>query len=389
MSIKYDLIGQTFGRLTVIKKAPNIVGKKREYGAWECLCNCGKIKIVATVHLNRGTVQSCGCIVKEGRTTLSAGQKFGRLTTIIYKDNKWSCLCDCGEYVEVSSYKLANDNTKSCGCLKIEISKTKSDKLIAGRRKNEPHIASARRVWQNTYLYRDENTISFEQFMNVSQQNCFYCGIEPNTKYNFFAATSTYSSKKSEAEGLFIYNGMDRVDNTKSHTIDNVVACCPICNRAKSDRTQKDFLEWILRLTITDFHPLIIPQILFPENGSLATSIKCVFYNHKNDTDMSVEEYYSISQMSCFYCNGKPNNTFNRAKTDKKSSDKAKQNGEYIYNGIDRIDRSQPHNKNNVVPCCYYCNHTKSKLALPEFQAWIRRVQDFQKSKLVDNVKIA
>jgi hypothetical protein len=382
MNIAKNIVGQKFGKLTVIKKASNIVGKNREYGAWECLCECGNIKIVATYHLNRGSVTSCGCLYDEFGRSHKPGQKFGRLTTISYKDGKWLCVCDCGEHLDIPTDKLTNGNTKSCGCLKSEISSKNSTKLIEARRQNEPRIASARRVWKG-YCYRDkECTITIEEFLELSQQNCFYCGIEPNTEYNYFATLSSRSSEKARSEGLFVYNGMDRVDNSKKHTIDNVVPCCPICNRAKSDRTQNDFLNWIPQLTIINFQPIIVLKIPFPENGSLATSIKCVFYNHRNDTDMTVEEYYAISQMNCFYCDNAPNNFFNRAKTDKKSSDKAKLAGEYIYNGIDRIDRLQPHNKNNVVPCCFYCNHTKGKLALPEFQAWIQRVQQFQLNKI-------
>jgi hypothetical protein len=93
---------------------------------------------------------------------------------------------------------------------------------------------------------------------------------------------------------------------------------------------------------------------------------------------MSVEEFYAISQMECYYCGNTPNNFFDRGKSDKKASDKTKLNGNFYYNGLDRIDRSLPHNKDNVVPCCYWCNFAKSKLALSEFQDWIRRVQEFQ-----------
>ena len=380
MNVSKNLIGKKFGKLTVIAKEKSTLGGdtvKRYWGRWLCKCDCGNTKIVKTVDLNKGTVKSCGCIIKNGSTTLLPGQKFGRLITISYKNSKWFCQCECGEHTEVTSNQLSSGNTKSCGCLKIEISKSKANKLIEGRRQFEPRITSARRIWQNTYYYRDKNTLPFEDFLIISQQNCFYCGIQPNTFYNFFAAASTYSSKKSEVEGLFIYNGIDRVDSNLPHTLNNVVSCCYNCNRAKNDRSVDEFLLWVTNLKIVNFQPLTIVSSTFPI-GSLATSVRCVFYNHKKDTDMTVEEYYSISQMNCFYCGGAPNNIFNRAKTDKKASYRAKQEGNYIYNGIDRIDRSLPHNKNNVVPCCYWCNFAKSKLTLIEFQTWITRIQTFQ-----------
>lgn len=305
-------------------------------------------------------------------------QKFGRLTAISFENGKWTCICECQNTLIVDGSHLTNGNTKSCGCYKKDNLISRAHKLAQGKRQFEPRISSARRVWQNTYCYRDPECLGFEDFLIISQQNCFYCGMRPNTMYNYFASTSSRSSEKAKQEGTFIYNGMDRIDSSKSHTTDNTVPACQTCNRAKNDRAIEDFLSWVNNLKITSFKPINIVKTDFPTNGSLATSVRCVFYNHKRDTDLTVEEYYSISQMNCFYCDGKPNNIFNRAKTDKKASLQAKENGNYIYNGIDRIDIDLSHNKNNVVPCCYYCNWAKNKLALSEFYDWIRRVKYFQ-----------
>lgn len=63
-----DLTGQRFGRLVVIRRAPDIVYKNGSHTtAWECQCDCGNKTIVAGGHLKkkkRGT-KSCGCIVTE------------------------------------------------------------------------------------------------------------------------------------------------------------------------------------------------------------------------------------------------------------------------------------------------------------------------------------
>lgn len=54
------------------------------------------------------------------------GQVFERLTVIKYAGNnkrgdaRWECLCECGNTVTVDGYKLRNDHTKSCGCLRKE-----------------------------------------------------------------------------------------------------------------------------------------------------------------------------------------------------------------------------------------------------------------------------
>ena len=58
-------------------------------------------------------------------------QRFGRLTVVkfLYYDkkagsSKWKCKCDCGNEVEVLTSCLRRGDTKSCGCLKIDVDKT-------------------------------------------------------------------------------------------------------------------------------------------------------------------------------------------------------------------------------------------------------------------------
>ena len=57
-----DLIGKTFGRLTVIKK---IGPYKNRAIQWLCKCSCGNEHIVITSYLVHGKIKSCGCLQKE------------------------------------------------------------------------------------------------------------------------------------------------------------------------------------------------------------------------------------------------------------------------------------------------------------------------------------
>jgi AP2 domain. len=59
---KKDLLGQRFGRLTVIDCAPSVKtsgGNSRTM--WLCRCDCGNEKVVATGDLLSGDTTSCGC----------------------------------------------------------------------------------------------------------------------------------------------------------------------------------------------------------------------------------------------------------------------------------------------------------------------------------------
>lgn len=65
-----DLTGQRFNKLTVLKFS-HFDKKKNSY--WLCKCDCGNEKIVRRCHLTSGGVQSCGCVLLEGRATYTNG----------------------------------------------------------------------------------------------------------------------------------------------------------------------------------------------------------------------------------------------------------------------------------------------------------------------------
>lgn len=79
-----DLTGKRFGRLTVIKRAKNIVytnGRNRV--AWECLCDCGSVCIGTASVLKIGDKKSCGCYRSE--TTKRRSTKHGKRYERLYK----------------------------------------------------------------------------------------------------------------------------------------------------------------------------------------------------------------------------------------------------------------------------------------------------------------
>ena len=58
-----------------------------------------------------------------------SGQVFGRLTVVSFQINDkkrnaiWLCRCECGSEIYTSIDKLLSGNTKSCGCLRLELSR--------------------------------------------------------------------------------------------------------------------------------------------------------------------------------------------------------------------------------------------------------------------------
>lgn len=126
------LIGEVFGKLTVIEQAPSANDRRQ----WRCQCECGNIITASTTALRSGDTTSCGCLKRKGNTTNhSTNNKGGRkpedLTNKIFgnlvalkmtPDRKngsviWKCKCSCGNIVYTTAANLKNKGTQSCGCI--------------------------------------------------------------------------------------------------------------------------------------------------------------------------------------------------------------------------------------------------------------------------------
>lgn len=125
---KHDLIGKVFGYWTVIKLSKNqdnTYGDTR----WTCKCRCGTIKDVLGNPLLRGESKSCGCYKHNRLNRNLIGDQFGRWSVIggpriVYKYNRqyrqWLCECDCGIVRYVDEPSLVSGRSLSCGCLRKE-----------------------------------------------------------------------------------------------------------------------------------------------------------------------------------------------------------------------------------------------------------------------------
>lgn len=62
MAFLIDLIGQRYGRLAIVDRAPNTAAG---LARWLCQCDCGATKIVTGDGLRSGSTKSCGCLQRE------------------------------------------------------------------------------------------------------------------------------------------------------------------------------------------------------------------------------------------------------------------------------------------------------------------------------------
>lgn len=131
---------------------------------------------------------------------------------------------------------MRSGHTRSCGCKYVELrGKTHKQKRPFGESNKRSIYRGYKRNAKNRNVSFD---ISLKEFSELTSQKCFYCGCEPNQKY--------YGHK--EANGYFLYNGLDRLDNTKGYTLENCVPCCGYCNWMKKDMTVEEFEGHIRRI---------------------------------------------------------------------------------------------------------------------------------------------
>lgn len=181
--------------------------------------------------------------IKYPRVKDLTGRVFGYLTVIeftgIYSRSKgslWLCNCICGNTRIAKAKSLLKGDTTSCGC-KIK------------------HILPQGEASFNSLFYSYnkgaakrglEFSLEKDYFRILITSNCFYCGIEPLQES--FAGCHKGDPARWKAHSRFVYNGIDRLCNSKGYIPENCVTCCKICNMAKHAMPLHEFIKWIYRV---------------------------------------------------------------------------------------------------------------------------------------------
>lgn len=163
-----DLNGLRFGRLIVVERAPNIPRRGRSHSrtAWKVHCDCGVEKIVTSSDLRDGRTRSCGCYRDQRRFLPPGVAAFNALNLKYRKDSEYRGIIF---------------------------------------------------------------SLSESEFRQLTQGNCFYCGIVPAQVWD-------------APGGDYTYNGIDRMDSDGHYTVENCVSCCWKCNEMKMGKTVAKFI---------------------------------------------------------------------------------------------------------------------------------------------------
>lgn len=67
-----DHVGERFGRLVVLERAPN--SEKGKASRWLCKCDCGETTVAPFCSLSSGNTRSCGCLAREASSARASAR---------------------------------------------------------------------------------------------------------------------------------------------------------------------------------------------------------------------------------------------------------------------------------------------------------------------------
>jgi hypothetical protein len=297
------------------------------------------------------------------------GQRFGRLVVVergerpenfSKKDTAvyWNCLCDCGKYKTCKSSKLKSGAIKSCGnrfCKYTDLTGKIFGRLLVIK-------AGSDGKWECECSCGKRVTISAGHLNSGSRTSC-------GCKNRFDLVGKRFGRLLVESLDV---NRVYKSKNTGRHW-----SCRCDCGKIVSVMTSS--LMRGSTLSCGCYNSDASSKRFSKPFG--VASFNVLFKSYKYNAEkreksfcISSDRFYELTKQDCYYCGQEPKNKI-------KASHYNEKHGDYIYNGIDRIDSSKGYEEGNVVPCCGTCNIMKMALPQQEFLDHIERIHNYQKEK--------
>ena len=172
-------------------------------------------------------------------------EKYGRLLVLeTYKAKKGTrtrtfckCLCDCGNITHPCIDGLKDGRIQSCGCYKKD--QVSKRCYTGGKYMTGAELAGLRK---NAQIRNLEFSITAQDVDEVYEKQ--------NKKCNLSGIDIIFNSTQLQGNGKIIRGNasVDRKDNSKGYTKDNIQILHMYVNEAKWDRSQEDFIEMCTKI---------------------------------------------------------------------------------------------------------------------------------------------
>lgn len=180
------------------------------------------------------------------------GTRIGKLFLIEYRYQSqiasYLCKCDCGNVKWIRCTSLNSGRVKSCGCYANSLISTRTKLPQYGR-----YGSSVLKAWngytRGAYSRGIEWKLTVDEFIAIGNQSCHYCGAPPSVRTQAKYKTNKNGTIGINAPQPYIHSGIDRTNNDRGYTIDNVVPCCTPCNLMKGSMSVTDFIARAIKIS--------------------------------------------------------------------------------------------------------------------------------------------
>ena len=142
-------------------------------------------------------------------------------------------VCDwCGVEKDLvpSNFRVLNRGTRFNSISRVcRVCKNSVQNALHQTRKSDPRYVERRKEIQRKHRQGNREKGLLNNYKRVDEKKGMACTLSLDDVKMFVSQPCTYCGDR-EAVGL------DRIDNSLAHTVDNCVSCCVDCNRCKSDR---------------------------------------------------------------------------------------------------------------------------------------------------------
>ena len=246
-----------------------------------------------------------------------------------------SSLClDCGITLTSENRAKGKKDKNLRRCIKCyeKLQKIESERKPRERNYKAEAFTNKHVIWNHYVKGAKKRNIDFtlkkDDFNSLILQPCFYCNYIQQSEVN----------------------GIDRIDNNKGYTDNNVITCCQTCNEAKGSQHPQEFIDKMYSIYLFNKENRVIDKSFLEKWKSTYLSKSTPkFTNYaKSATSRNIQfkltqqEFNSLVTNKCYLC--------------------GLESSEINKNGIDRFNNNTGYLIENCRPCCGHCNLLKKDI---------------------------